>query len=633
MSEANPRLEKEVAAIDAVEGKGLFAKLGTYTKLSGPGWLQGAITLGGGSLAGSLYLGSVGGYEMMWLQPLMMIFGIVMLSSIAYVALSTEKSPFEQINTHINPVLGWGWAIATLMANLVWAMPQFSLGTAALQQNLGVLPDDLTGNRIGAVLFFVIGFVVIWFYNSGGKGIKMFEMLLKIMVGIIVLSFFAVVLAMTFGEGSLPWGEIMAGFVPNPNLLNEPASSLQPLIDGSSSAEYWRETIVSAQRDRMVTAAATAVGINMTFLLPFSMLKRGWNRRFRGLATFDLSLGLFVPFLLATSCVVIAASSQFHGSPEAYLTDSAAREALMEEHKDDAIRIKQMNKVIGAYDKGLTNAAKGILKANLGESFKPIEDGQKQHEAKIKAKRDELVKTEGTEKVKEMLKADKTLGFGPGPLDQAVALEKPRLKLEDRKLVATLMKRDASALASSLEKLAGKGIAQYVFGIGVVGMAISTIIILMLINGFTICEMLGRESKGWLHRFGCILPGVTGALGFLYLWSDDNARFYLAVPTSRFGMVLLPIAYIAFFFLMNNRKALGDEIPRGVKRLSINLLMLVAVGLACVGAGVSVYNEKAMLPEPYDHISVQAIALGVIGALVLLAIVVHFMRAGKKSET
>ena len=38
-----------------------------------------------------------------------------------------------------NPVLGWGWLIASMMANLVWAMPQFSLGTAALQQNLGFL--------------------------------------------------------------------------------------------------------------------------------------------------------------------------------------------------------------------------------------------------------------------------------------------------------------------------------------------------------------------------------------------------------------------------------------------------------------------------------------------------------------
>ena len=49
----------------------------------------------------------------------------------------SERDPnkgFQAINEHINPVLGWGWLIAAMLANLVWAMPQFSLGTAALQR-------------------------------------------------------------------------------------------------------------------------------------------------------------------------------------------------------------------------------------------------------------------------------------------------------------------------------------------------------------------------------------------------------------------------------------------------------------------------------------------------------------------
>lgn len=123
-------LEREVLA-DA-RRRGTTATLAAYVKLSGPGWLQSAITLGGGSLAGSLYLGVIGGYDFLWLQPLMMILGVVMLSAIAYVTLSTGQRPFEAINTHVSPVLGWGWLLAAMMANLVWAMPQFSLGTAVL---------------------------------------------------------------------------------------------------------------------------------------------------------------------------------------------------------------------------------------------------------------------------------------------------------------------------------------------------------------------------------------------------------------------------------------------------------------------------------------------------------------------
>ena len=87
MSEIESKVEADRQAIAAAREKGTGATLKTYTKLSGPGWLQGAITLGGGSLAGSLYVGVIGGYEMLWLQPLMMIFGIIMLSAIAYVTL------------------------------------------------------------------------------------------------------------------------------------------------------------------------------------------------------------------------------------------------------------------------------------------------------------------------------------------------------------------------------------------------------------------------------------------------------------------------------------------------------------------------------------------------------------------
>ena len=581
MNDEQSRLEQDRQRILDAKEQGTGAKLLTYTKLSGPGWLQGAITLGGGSLAGSLYLGIIGGYEMMWLQPLMMIFGIVMLSAIGYVALSTQRSPFEEINRHVSPVLGWGWAIATLMANLVWAMPQFSLGTAAMQQNLRILPDNNTGQWIGVGILFALCYGVVWFYESGGRGIKIFEILLKVMVGVIVLSFFAVVIGLTMGSEGLPWGDIFAGFLPNSSLLYEPASTLAPLIEKSSDPVYWHEVVVSAQRDRMVAAAATAVGINMTFLLPYSMLKRGWDRDFRGLATFDLSIGLFIPFLLATSCVVIAAAAQFHAHVD---------EGLLDKSKATA----QTKKLAPGYEKNLD----GLLTELQGKDYAEKSDDEK-------------------------------------------SSARDGLKLQDKKLAATLIQRDANALANSLENLAGKGIAQYVFGVGVVGMAVSTIIILMLINGFTICEMLKQPSKGALHRFGCLLPGITGGLGFIYLWSG-KAKFYLAVPTSRFGMVLLPIAYIAFLMLINNRKVLGNEMPKGGKRMMINGLMLIAVALAVVGAGVSIMNDTAMIPEfqvvfddtvflTVPETPVRTYALGLISVLVALAIVVHFMR--KKPAT
>jgi hypothetical protein len=179
----------------------------------------------------------------------------------------------------------------------------------------------------------------------------------------------------------------------------------------------------------------------------------------------------------------------------------------------------------------------------------------------------------------------------PSLLDESEMNERiDALPSADRKLAYALIKRDAFDLANALEDLFGKGgLTQKIFGIGVLGMSISTIVILMVINGFCVCEMTHREGDRVVQRLGAILPGVVGGLGFLALWGDEQAKFWLAVPTSNFGMVLLPIAYIAFFFMMNSPSLLGDAMPRGGVRIIVNAAMLVAITAASVGAGLSVW--------------------------------------------
>ncbi|MDC0050236.1 divalent metal cation transporter [Verrucomicrobia bacterium] len=546
MSQENDPLAQEKELLTSVENASTSEKIKTYTKLSGPGWLQGAITLGGGSLAGSLYLGVIGGTQLLWLQPLMMIFGVLMLSVIGYVTLSTGKSPFQAINQHINPVLGWGWLIAAMLANLVWAMPQFSLGTAALQQNLGILTDDPeTGSQSGKYLcvaiLFIVATVVVWMYDS--KAAKVFDVILKVLVGIIVLSFFGVVMVLA---GELDWGAIAKGFIPDFSMLSQPAEKFREIIAASSAPDYWNAEILKSQRKVMVTAAATAVGINMTFLLPYSMLRKGWGKEHRGLASFDLGMGLFIPFFLATTCVVIASASQFHGE----------------------------------YDKGLLDTTKPAPTAKLQKAYEKNLTGIQSH-----------------------------LG----------ALESPNH--QDRQLAAMLVKRDANQFALSLKKLenlAGnetataeissdkKSATQIIFGIGVLGMAVSTIIILMLINGFCLTEALGTKMSGVVHRSGALLPGITGALGFLFLWSNAQANFLLTVPTSIFGMVLLPIAYFTFFCMINSKELMGDALPKGGKRVALNLAMGLALVAASIGAGWSIWSKA------------QWVGVGVVGAFILL---------------
>ncbi|MEM7204982.1 MAG: divalent metal cation transporter [Planctomycetota bacterium] len=507
-----PRAERERQAIVAARTRGRGAVLRTYARLSGPGWLQSAITLGGGSLAGSLYLGVLGCYELLWLQPLAMAAGVVMLSAISYVTLSSGARPFDLMRRHLSPVVAWAWALATLVASMVWSLPQFALGAAAIQQNLmpsaAVAGPGSTAAIVAALLAGGLG--AVWLWDGRGRGRVIFEVLLKAMVGLVVLSFIAVAVLVAW-RGGLPWGDLFAGLVPRPALLFEPTTAIGQAIDAVPVAaqEFWRAAVIADQRDVMVSAAATAVGINMTFLLPYSMLARGWTREHRGLAIFDLALGLFVPFALATSCVVIAATAQFHADPDPRLLAGDPAPAAMQ----------------ADFDRRL---------------------------------------------------AERTAADA-APIDAA-----------ERRLAAMLVRRDAADLAAALSPLGAGGGGRVVFGIGVLGMAWSTIILLMLISGMAFAEMLGRGDAPAARRIGSVLAAV-GVLG-PFVW-HGKTQFWLAVPTSVFGFTLLPIAYTAFVLLLNHRGLLGADRPRGATALLWNAALWLALAVTTLGAAWVVWAK------------------------------------------
>jgi Mn2+/Fe2+ NRAMP family transporter len=547
---------REDQLLEQAAGKGTFGKAAIYTRLSGPGWLQGAITLGGGSLAGALYLGVIMGYRMMWLQPIAMVLGVIMLSAISYVTLSTGERPFQLLKTHISPVLAWGWLIATMMANIVWCLPQFALGTAAVQQNLLPSLDNEFGKILIAVSLLVVASIVVWFYNSGSKGIRAFELILKAMVGVVVLSFFGVVFALTV-QGALDWGEIFAGFVPNLKYLFEPVPALAlPVSQTGQFSGWWNDTIAGIQKDRIITAFATAVGINMTFLLPYSMLRKGWGVKHRGLAIFDLSIGLIVPFVLATGCVVIAAASQFHGN-------TADVMVMLEQGKTDAKEVKDYYSFLD----------KRVKQQNPEMGVRPD-----MSESEAAAARD------------------------------AMADARAALPDADRKVAAMLVGRDNFALASTLTPLVGQTVSQTLFGVGVLGMALSTIIILMLINGFAFCELINVPAEGTMHRIGSFIPAI-GVLG-PFIWG--KAAPALAVPTSVFGGAMLPIAYLSFLLLMNSKQTLGDSLPTGGKRLFWNVLMIFATCVAGFGSAWGLLSKGTI-----GYVALAALAamlfLGILG--------------------
>ncbi|MCE5249793.1 divalent metal cation transporter [bacterium] len=289
-------IAREKAELAELEGKSPGKRWRGYFSKTGPGWLQSAITLGGGTAISSLYLGAHFQYRLLWVQPLAMLVGIIMFMAASYQTLSTSIRPFDAMRRFVHPSVAWAWAIATLVASFAFQLPQYALSAGVTEDMINVVTHwKATGaGRNGLLL--LIGFVymaistaITWNYGSGLRGVRLYERILKFFVGMIILAFLVVVIRSSLA-GKIAWGRLFRGFLP----LYVPTDPIGVT--------------------KIMAAFGAAVGINQTFLFGYSQLARGWGKEHRGLARFDLVTGLLIPFVIGTSLIVIAAGCTIYGT-------------------------------------------------------------------------------------------------------------------------------------------------------------------------------------------------------------------------------------------------------------------------------------------------------------------------------
>ncbi len=287
---------EERALLQRLAGASRAARWSGYLRLTGPGWLQSAFTLGSGSAVASLYLGAHYGYSLLWVQPLAMVVGIVMLMAVSHQTLSTGVRPFDAMRRFVHPGMAWAWAVATLVATFVFHLPQYALAAGVTEDMVAVATgwQPAGGTRtaflvaVGLVIL-AVSTVVTWNYDRGIRGIRHYERTLKILVGIIIAAFFFVV-ARSAVAHRLDWWTMLTGFVP----LTIPSDAVGVT--------------------KVAGAFGAAVGINMTFLFGYTLLARGWGREHRGLARFDLITGMLLPYVAVTSLIVIACACTIYGT-------------------------------------------------------------------------------------------------------------------------------------------------------------------------------------------------------------------------------------------------------------------------------------------------------------------------------
>ena len=309
------KLEREKAELRELETKPLNQRAWGYIKRSGPGLLQSAMTLGAGSATASVVAGASFGYKLLWVQPVAMFFGVMMFAALGNIVLTTGERPYKAFMRELSIILVFLWAFGTICASVIWHFPQYGLAAGSARTLVAeftdlkletegemkdwfghTIIDEKTGEpKIGKVLngtgkavsygtglaILLINCVVVFGYGSGSRGIKIYEWFLRTMIALVVLMF---ALVFIVNIQNIQWLEMFKGFT---GYYGIPDKNPQTLI-------------------MVMGMLGAAVGINMTFLYPYSLLAKGWGKEHKTASRWDLGLTMFLPFVLVTSLIIIA---------------------------------------------------------------------------------------------------------------------------------------------------------------------------------------------------------------------------------------------------------------------------------------------------------------------------------------
>ena len=468
------KLTQETQLLREIASRPPIPRAFGYIKLTGPGLLQSAMTLGAGSAAASVVAGASFGYKLLWVQPVAMFLGIMMFVAMSNIVLTVKDRPYWGFMGEMRKI--WGplillvffWALGSVMASVIWHFPQYGLAAGAvrsvvqqfspdavLQTEAGYTTFGYTISFAAGLVILLINMTVVFNYGRGGVGIRIYEWFLRCMIGLVFLTFLMVVI-LNFNK--IEWLEMLKGFI-----------GWYGIPDNGNPEEYIQTVTL------VLGMLGAAVGINMTFMYPYSLLKKNWGSEHKTLAKWDLAMTMFIPFTVITSLIMIGMT------------------------------------VSGIYD------------------------------------------------------GSDVVNRGINPLQAAAALQSDFIS---------------------------QRVATIIFCGGLIGMTFGAISAHMTCCGFVLNEMFGLQPTTWRFRLFALTPSI-GILGVVF-----QLPFWFPVAASAVCLTMLPIAYLLFLILNNRRSYIGDAVGKGWKRTVFNLLLVVALLMASIGAYI---NVKARAVDPVRH--------------------------------
>lgn len=469
-------------------------------------WLALA-ALSAGSLIGSLGLGQRLGTEGLWVQAWAMLLGMFSLWAVSHITLNSQQSLFVLLKNEWNPSLGWWLAGAAMLTNFAWCIPQFKFGAEITGSLLFPILDSKAGKIGVAVIMLGLSIFLSFWYEKSGLRSKLFQWTLRLILWtLFACLFISLLIALPRSEISIT--NILSGFIPSPTHFNEVSSPYHALLEKAGDfRSFWEDQLVTKQRELTLITFSSTLGINLLFGLPLLLLGRSWQREHNEFAKFNLFSGMFIPFLLCSSCLTLL-SAVAHQRLIDEPIESIEKNSLFVEKESssqvhDLLALRVSNEI-------------GELEYNTLAPF--------QQEEKINA-----------------------------------------LSVADQRLAKLVISSNIKEWILSFS-YGGNESLKYFLGVSVILISISTIVVLMVLNGHLVCEVLGKPHKGAPFQSGSLLLALASVGPFVL----SNQDTWVADPTYFISLAILPFALLSFLVMLNSRDILGRECPKGLTGLLLN---------------------------------------------------------------
>lgn len=303
----NPRYQeealKEKAYLIELKKKPPIEKFLGYCRLSGPGFMNAAFTLGAGSFASSVTLGAAYGYDMLWVPLYSFAFGIFMLALAARFVTASDMDVIKAQDKFHGKFIG-SFAtglVACFIASIVFNFGQYALGSDALTSMFAILNLNVPKN-ISWIILVAVSVPLSLMYGSGEnpKAVRIVENSMKIMIGIMLVVFGAVICVTGIDFPAMIKGLLLP--------------KLPSGIDG----------IVT-----LIASLTATIGVMDWVLFNNGMESRGYSEEHETLGRFDSVFGGLLPVTLVLSLVSIAFAEAFAGKEGIPTTSKELCDALV----------------------------------------------------------------------------------------------------------------------------------------------------------------------------------------------------------------------------------------------------------------------------------------------------------------